>query len=82
MVFSKVGAAELESFHQQVCDNLKLAFSVFMSGEVKLARQLVTEKATLRATEFAAAESHLQRLRDGRSETWSPARFIWTFCVI
>ena len=69
IVFSKQGAAELESFHQQVCDNLKLAFSVFMSGDVRLARQLVTEKATLRATEFAAAESHLARLREGRSES-------------
>jgi phosphate:Na+ symporter len=69
VVFSKEGAAELESFHQEVCDNLKVAFSVFMSGDVRLARQLVTEKATLRATEFAAAESHLSRLREGRSES-------------
>jgi len=69
IVFSKEGAAELEAFHQQVCDNLKLAFSVFMSGDVRLARQLVTEKATVRATEFAAAESHLSRLRDGRTES-------------
>ena len=35
----------------------------------RLARQLVTEKATLRAAEFAAAESHFARLRDGRSES-------------
>jgi phosphate:Na+ symporter len=69
IVFSKEGAAELESFHQEVCDNLKLAFSVFMSGEVNLARQLVTEKAALRAAEYAAAESHLSRLREGRSES-------------
>jgi phosphate:Na+ symporter len=69
VVFSKEGAAELESFHQEVCDNLKLAFSVFMSGDVKIARQLITEKATLRATEFAAAESHLARLREGRAES-------------
>ena len=69
VVFSKEGAAELESFHQQVVDNLKLAFGVFMSGDVKLARQLVTEKATLRAAEFAAAENHFARLRDGRSES-------------
>jgi phosphate:Na+ symporter len=69
IVFSKEGAAELESFHQQVFDNLKLAFSVFMSGDVKIARRLVTEKATLRATEFAAAESHLARLREGRVES-------------
>jgi phosphate:Na+ symporter len=69
VVFSKEGAAELESFHQEVVDNLKLAFSVFMSGDVRVARQLITEKATLRATEFAAAESHLARLREGRAES-------------
>ena len=69
IVFSKEGAAELESFHQEVFDNLKLAFSVFMSADVMIARQLVTEKANLRATEYAAAESHLARLRDGRAES-------------
>jgi phosphate:Na+ symporter len=69
IVFSKEGTAELASFHQDVCDNLKLAFSVFMSGDVRLARQLIAEKATLRATEFAAAESHLGRLREGRTES-------------
>jgi phosphate:Na+ symporter len=69
IVFSKEGAAELESFHQEVFDNLKLAFSVFMSGDVGIARQLITEKATLRATEFSAAESHLARLREGRTES-------------
>jgi phosphate:Na+ symporter len=69
IVFSREGAAELQSFHQEVFDNLKVAFSVFMSGDVTMARQLITEKATLRATEFAAAESHLARLRDGRTES-------------
>jgi phosphate:Na+ symporter len=69
VVFSKEGAAELESFHQEVVDNLKLAFSVFMSGDVGVARKLVTEKAQLRATEHAAAESHLVRLREGRAES-------------
>jgi phosphate:Na+ symporter len=69
IVFSKEGAQELEAFHQEVCDNLKLAVSVFMSGDLTIARQLVTEKATLRAAEFAAAENHLARLREGRSES-------------
>ncbi|HXY95971.1 MAG TPA: Na/Pi cotransporter family protein [Steroidobacteraceae bacterium] len=69
IAFSPEGAAELAAFHQEVCDNLKLAFGVFMTGDLKAARQLVTEKATLRATEFAAAENHLARLREGRSET-------------
>jgi phosphate:Na+ symporter len=69
IVFSKEGAAELQGFHQAVCDNLKLAFSVFMSGDLIIARQLITEKATLRATEYAAAENHLARLREGRAES-------------
>lgn len=67
--FSKQGAAELESFHQEVISNLKLAFSVFMSSDVKIARQLLAEKATLRTMELAAGESHLERLRERRPES-------------
>ena len=67
--FSKEGAAELEAFHRRVVDNLKLAFSAFMSGDVKLARRLLDEKAQLRDAELAAAESHLARLREGRPES-------------
>jgi phosphate:Na+ symporter len=69
LAFSKQGAAELEAFHQEVMSNLKLAFSVFMSGDVRIARQLIAEKATLRAAELAAAESHLERLRERRPES-------------
>ena len=69
VVFSKEGAAELESFHQEVVDNLKLASVFSCRATSKIARQLITEKATLRAAEFAAAESHFARLREGRSES-------------
>jgi phosphate:Na+ symporter len=69
LVFSREGAAELTAFHQEVLDNLKLAFSVFISGDVRSARQLIAEKTKLRETEFAAAESHLARLREGRPES-------------
>jgi phosphate:Na+ symporter len=67
--FSKEGAAELVAFHQRVIENLKLAFGVFMSGDVKIARRLIEEKAQLRAAEISAAESHLARLREGRMES-------------
>jgi phosphate:Na+ symporter len=63
--FSESGAAELQEFHRRVLDSLKLAFSVFMSGDVKLARQLVEEKVTIREAERAAAENHFARLREG-----------------
>ena len=69
IAFSNQGAADLEAFHQEVMSNLKLAFSVFMSGDVKIARQLIAEKATLRTAELAAAESHLERLRERRPES-------------
>ncbi|MGO8867652.1 MAG: Na/Pi cotransporter family protein [Alphaproteobacteria bacterium] len=67
--FSKEGAAELEAFHRRVVDNLKLAFSVFISGDMKMARRLLEEKAQLRDAELAAAENHLARLREGRPES-------------
>jgi phosphate:Na+ symporter len=69
LAFSREGAAELAGFHQEVLNNLKLAFTVFMSGDVAIARELIAEKARLRAREFAAAESHFERLREGRPES-------------
>jgi len=67
--FSKEGAQELEAFHARVVNNLKLAFSIFMSGDVKLARRLIADKAEIRREELAAAENHLRRLRERRPES-------------
>ncbi len=67
--FSIEGVRELEAFHQRVLNNLKLAFSAFMSGDVRMARTLIEEKTGLRNAELAASESHLRRLRDGRAES-------------
>jgi len=67
--FSKEGAQELEAFHQKILNNLKLAFGIFMSGDVKIARMLIEEKTQLRDAELAAADNHLRRLREGRQES-------------
>jgi phosphate:Na+ symporter len=67
--FSSEGAAELESFHKRISENLKLAFSVFLNADVKVARRLIEEKTQLRGAELAYAESHLGRLREGRPES-------------
>jgi len=64
--FSNEGAAELQAFHRRVIENLKLALSVFISGDVKIARQLIEEKVAIRQAERGAAENHLVRLREGR----------------
>jgi phosphate:Na+ symporter len=67
--FSAEGAEELSAFHKRTMDSLRIAFGVFMSGDVNEARKLLTEKAALRNAELAATERHLDRLREGRPET-------------
>jgi len=63
--FSDEGAAELQKFHRRVLDNLKLALGAFISGDVKIARQLIEEKVAIREAERLAAENHFARLRGG-----------------
>jgi phosphate:Na+ symporter len=46
-----------------------MAIGVFMSGDLNEARKLIADKVQLRAAELAAAERHLERLREGRPET-------------
>jgi phosphate:Na+ symporter len=67
--FSKEGAKELATFHKLIMDNLKLAFSVFINDNVKIARTLISEKTQIRTAELACADSHLARLREGRPES-------------
>jgi phosphate:Na+ symporter len=67
--FSKEGAAELETFHRRILENLKFAFSVFINGDVPTARKLIEEKTQLRVAELGSADSHLARLREGRPES-------------
>jgi phosphate:Na+ symporter len=67
--FSPEGAAELEDFHRRIVESLRIALSVFMSGDAVEAKKLIAEKTQLRNVELAAAEHHIERLRDGRRET-------------
>jgi phosphate:Na+ symporter len=67
--FSKEGAAELETFHKRILENLKFAFSVFINQDVPTARKLIEEKTQLRVAELGSADSHLARLREGRPES-------------
>jgi phosphate:Na+ symporter len=67
--FSPEGAEELSAFHKRTMESLRIAFGVFMSGDVNEARKLLAEKANLRNIELAATERHLDRLREGRPES-------------
>jgi phosphate:Na+ symporter len=67
--FSAEGLEEIRGFHARVMDNMRLAFNVFATRDVALARRLLAEKATTRTAELAAADSHFARLREGRPES-------------
>jgi phosphate:Na+ symporter len=69
LTFSAEGQGELRAFHARVAENMKLAFNVFMSRDEKLARRLLAEKSALREAEFATADKHFARLREGRPES-------------
>jgi phosphate:Na+ symporter len=67
--FSPEGAAELAAFHRRILESLRIGLSVFMSGDPVEARKLIAEKTALRNVELAAAEHHIDRLREGRRES-------------
>lgn len=68
-VFSAEGLNEIRHIHGQVMDNMRLAFNVFATRDVTLARRLLAEKAAMRTAELGAADSHFARLREGRPES-------------
>jgi phosphate:Na+ symporter len=79
--FSSEGAEELSAFHKRVVDSLRIAFGVFMSGDVNEARKLLAEKAALRNAELAATNGiSTACARDGRRPS-RRLRFISTCCA-
>jgi phosphate:Na+ symporter len=63
--FSPAGWSEIRNLHTRVVEQMRLAMTVFMNGDMSMARELVAEKDRIRAAEREAMENHLQRLRDG-----------------
>ena len=55
--------------HARVIDQMKLAMSVLVSGDLETARRLVVAKDRFRDLERQAGEHHMARLRSGRVET-------------
>ena len=62
--FSTAGTQEINDLHARLLDNLRLAMSVFLTGNVREAQKLLEEKARFRDLELAYSASHLARLAD------------------
>lgn len=67
--FSADGRKELDHLFQLVIDSVRLAQTVFISGDARLARQLVDDKAIIKQAEREASVNHLGRLQKGVPET-------------
>ena len=60
--FSPAGMAEITELHSRLVDNLHLAMSVFLNGNVHDAQKLLEEKNRFRDLEHEYAATHLDRL--------------------
>jgi phosphate:Na+ symporter len=67
--FSAEGFAEILEMHERLVQDLRLAMSVFMTGDERAARTLIEEKVRNRDMEREATENHLRRLREGRVDS-------------
>ena len=67
--FSDEGLAEISKLHAKVAANLNLAMTVFMSGDIAVAHELVRQKRVINAFGRRVTENHMQRLRQGRRES-------------
>ncbi len=67
--FSKQGWQEIQEIHSFVMETMRLAQSVFVSGDEMLARRLIESKEKIRKQEKQTMENHLARIREGIPET-------------
>nr|UVY99703.1 Na/Pi cotransporter family protein [Agrobacterium fabrum] len=67
--FSDDGFAELQQLFQLTIDNLRIAQTILITRDVNLAKQLMERKIEVRHMEKRSSERHLERLRDGRTES-------------
>jgi phosphate:Na+ symporter len=69
LAFSPEGEADLVALVDRVTANVRLAASLFVSGDEDAARRLVAEKETFRAVETEAVAAHYRRLQSGVAST-------------
>ncbi len=69
LAFSEQGLAEIETLHKAVTANLDLATSVFMSGEIKIAREMLKQKIEINKLQGTLTQNHLDRLRKGQPDS-------------
>ncbi|MEM9469675.1 MAG: Na/Pi cotransporter family protein [Pseudomonadota bacterium] len=67
--FSDEGFDDIKHIHDLVMESVQLAQSIFVSGDLEMAKQLLKDKQEIREAEIAGMASHIERLSDGVPET-------------
>lgn len=67
--FSEQGLQDITEMHGKVVEQMQLAMSVFVSGDLSTARRMLAAKDELRELERSGGKRHIERLRSGRPET-------------
>ena len=67
--FSEAGMAEISDLHSRLLANLRFGLTVFMTGDLKSAQELVAQKVIIRNLERAYANSHLERVASNTVES-------------
>ncbi|MGG2478184.1 Na/Pi cotransporter family protein, partial [Rhizobium sp. BR5] len=67
--FSDDGYEELKTLFDMTIENLRAAQSILVTGDFELARRLMESKVDIRRLEKQSSNRHLERLRDGLTES-------------
>lgn len=69
VAFSQQGQREISDLHDRVMANVNLALNVMMTRNPDDARDLLAEKESIREVELDLQRLHLERLREGMTES-------------
>jgi len=67
--FSEAGMSEITDLHSRLLANLRFGLTVFMTGDLKSAQELLAQKVLIRDLERAYANSHLERVASNTVES-------------
>lgn len=67
--FSEEGMKEIQEIHMLVMESVQLAQSIFVSGDIEMAKKLLEDKEAIREAEVQGMATHIERLSEGVPET-------------
>jgi len=67
--FSDEGFKDIKKIHGLIMESVQLAQSIFVSGDLEMAKRLLADKQAIREAEISGMAAHIERLGEGNPET-------------